>query len=99
MSASSEFLTAYQAALNAIESGKAVVNSTFKKVGDASSTLCDINQRASQVQNMTVIRNKGGEVIGYDYKYTTPQLPDTSMMEINSNSDTGMYATGGGGLC
>lgn len=97
MSTSSESLAAYQAALNAVESGKAAVNSVFKKVGDASSTLCDVNQRASQVQNMTVIRNKGGDVIGYDYRYTTPQQPDTSMMEIDSNSDNGMYATGGGG--
>lgn len=97
MSLSNESLAAYRAALNAIESGKAAVDSVFKKAGDVSPTLCDVNQRASQVQNMTVVRNKGGEVIGYDYKYTTPQSPDTSMMEINSNSDSGMYATGGGG--
>ena len=97
MSASSESLAAYQAALNAVQSGKAAVNNTFKQVGNASPTLCDVNQRVSQVQNMTVVRNKGGEVIGYDYKYTSPAQPDTSMMEINSNSDTGMYATGGGG--
>lgn len=97
MSASAESLAAYQAALNAIESGKAAVDSVFKKAGDASSTLCDVNQRASQVQNMTVVRNRSGEVIGYDYRYTTPTQPDTSMMEINSNSDSGMYSTGGGG--
>lgn len=97
MSASSESLAAYQAALTAVESGKAAVNSVFKQVGEASPTLCNINQKASQLQNMTVVRNKGGDVIGYDYKYTTPQLPDTSMMEVNSNTDTGLYATGGGG--
>ena len=97
MSTSSESLAAYQIALNAIESGKAAVNSTFKKVGDASPTLCDVNQKASQIQNMTVVRNKGGDVIGYDYRYTTPTQPDTSMMEVNSNTDNGWYATGGGG--
>lgn len=73
------------------------VNDKYKNIGDASSTLCDINNTVNLVPDSSVIRNVGGDVIGYDYKYTTPKLPDIGIMEIDSNTDSGMYATGGGG--
>lgn len=71
----------------------------YNEVGRAAPTLCDINSIASQVTNMTVVRNNNGDVIGYDYIYTGPDTPDTTAMGVDSNADSGSFgsATGGGG--
>lgn len=87
----------YDSAIQSIINNNSTVNDKYKQVGNAATTNCDINQIVSQVQNMTVVRNRGGEVIGYDYKYTPPKQPDTSVIGIDSNADNGQYATGGGG--
>lgn len=87
----------YQYVLNAIMNAETDVNDQYKRVGDASSTLCDINNTVNQINNMTVVYNRGGDVIGYDYIYTTPDIPDPSIIGVDSNTDNGWYATGGGG--
>lgn len=71
----------------------------YNEVGRAATTLCDVNSIASQVTNMTVVRNNNGDVIGYDYIYTGPDTPDTTAMGVDSNADSGSFgsATGGGG--
>ena len=88
---------AYDAVLKAIQDSGTAVDDKYKAIGDASTTLCDVNQTVSQIPDASVVRNRDGDVIGYDYKYTSPQLPDTSIMEVDSNTDNGWYATGGGG--
>ena len=87
----------YQAVLDAISDAETDVDNQYKKVGDASSTLCDINNTISQINNMSVVYNRGGDVIGYDYVYTSPDIPDPSIIGVDSNADNGWYATGGGG--
>ena len=87
----------YDAVLQALQDGGVVVDDKYKAIGDAASTLCDVNQTVSQIPDASVVRNRDGDVIGYDYKYTGPKLPDTSIMEVDSNTDTGWYASGGGG--
>lgn len=89
----SEYSEVVQGILDSLDD----VDDKYKTIGDASTTLCDINNTVNQIPDSSVIRNVGGDVIGYDYKYTTPKLPDTEIMEIDSNTDSGMYATGGGG--
>jgi len=71
----------------------------FQKVNAGASTLCDVNQIVNYNPNMTVVRDNGGRVLGYDYKYTGPVAPNTPALDVNSNNDTGSYgyATGGGG--
>lgn len=63
----------------------------YKKVSRSASTLCDVNQAVSYNPNMSVVRNNGGVVIGYDYKYTGPTKPNTDALDVNSNNDTGLY--------
>lgn len=87
----------YQAVLDAIADAETDVDNQYKRVGDASSTLCDINNTISQINNMSVVYNRGGDVIGYDYVYTSPDIPDPSIIGVDSNADNGWYATGGGG--
>lgn len=91
--------TNYDAAIKAIQDAQQSVNSKYKAIGDASSTLCDINQTIIQVPDASAVRNRGGDVIGYDYKYTTPELPDVGIIGVDSNTDTGTFpeASGGGG--
>lgn len=91
--------TSYDEAVQAILDAQQVVDSKYKAIGDASSTLCDINQTMVQIPDGSVTRNRGGDVIGYDYKYTTPQLPDIGIIGVDSNTDTGSFpeASGGGG--
>ena len=88
---------AYDAVLKAIQDSGTAVDDKYKAIGDASTTLCDVNQTVSQIPDASVVRNRDGDVIGYDYKYTSPQLPNTGIMEVDSNTDNGWYATGGGG--
>lgn len=88
---------AYDAVLQALQDGGVVVDDKYKAIGDAATTLCDVNQTVSQIPDASVVRNRDGDVIGYDYKYTGPKLPDIGIMEVDSNTDNGWYATGGGG--
>lgn len=91
--------TNYDAAIRAIQDAQQAVDSKYKAIGDASPTLCDVNQTIVQIPDGSVTRNRGGDVIGYDYKYTTPQLPDIGIIGVDSNTDTGAFpeASGGGG--
>lgn len=89
----------YDETLQVIVDSQPEVDSRYKAIGDAAVTNCDINQVMSNVTNATVVRNHGGSVIGYDYRYTHPTSPDTAVINIDSNSDSGSFgtATGGGG--
>ena len=91
--------TNYDAAIQAIQDAQQAVDGKYKAIGDASPTLCDVNQTIVQIPDSSVTRNRGGDVIGYDYKYTTPQLPDIGIIGVDSNTDTGSFpeASGGGG--
>lgn len=92
-------LSNFEEVASEIEEGVSGSDTKYNEVGRAASTLCDINQIASQVTNMTVVRNNNGDVIGYDYVYTGPDKPDTTAMGVDSNADGGSFgtATGGGG--
>ena len=72
----------------------------FQNVSKSASTLCDINQVVNYNPNMIVVRNGGGNVVGYDYKYNPPAPSNPDSLGVNSNNDTGSYgyATGGGGF-
>ena len=89
----------YMQAAQRIKDASPAVDNDYKQIGDAAATLCDINQTLVYNPNMTVVRNRGGDVIGYDYKYTSPIPPNGVAIDINSNNDTGTYGgvTGGGG--
>lgn len=91
--------TNYDAAIQAIQNAQQAVDSKYKAIGEASSTLCDVNQTIIQVPDGSVTRNRDGDVIGYDYKYTTPELPDIGIIGVDSNTDSGAFpeASGGGG--
>lgn len=91
--------TNYDAAIQAIQDAQQAVDSKYKAIGDASSTLCDVNQTIVQIPDASVTRNRDGDVIGYDYKYTTPELPDIGIIGVDSNTDSGAFpeASGGGG--
>lgn len=91
--------TNYDAAIQAIQDAQQAVDSKYKAIGEASSTLCDVNQTIIQVPDGSVTRNRDGDVIGYDYKYTTPELPDIGIIGVDSNTDSGAFpeASGGGG--
>ena len=91
--------SSYDEAIQAILDAQTDVDNKYKSIGNASSTLCDVNQTMLQIPDGSVVRNRGGEVIGYDYKYTTPQLPDIGIISVDSNTDSGSFGehTGGGG--
>lgn len=91
--------TNYDAAIQAIQDAQQAVDSKYKAIGEASPTLCDVNQTIIQIPDGSVTRNRSGEVIGYDYKYTTPELPDIGIIGVDSNTDSGAFpeASGGGG--
>lgn len=91
--------SSYDEAIQAILDAQTDVDNKYKSIGNASSTLCDVNQTMLQIPDGSVVRNRGGEVIGYDYKYTTPQLPDIGIIAVDSNTDSGTFGehTGGGG--
>lgn len=89
----------YDAIIEKIRNAQSATDAQYKKISDNSTTPCDINQTMEN-NNMLVIRNNNGDIVGYDYKYTYPNQPNTSDLEINSNNDKGLYgqATGGGGF-
>lgn len=91
--------TNYDAAIQAIQNAQQAVDGKYKAIGEASPTLCDVNRTIVQIPDGSVTRNRGGDVIGYDYKYTIPQLPDIGIIGVDSNTDTGSFpeASGGGG--
>lgn len=89
--------TDYDSTVSEILDSLSTVDDKYVSVGNAASTLCDLNGVVDNIPNGAVIRNRNGDIIGYDYTYTNPQAPNTSLMEVDSNTDTGMYATGGGG--
>lgn len=95
----------YDESLQVIVDSQPEVDARYKEIGEAATTNCDINQVVSNITNASVIRNHGGSVIGYDYRYTHPSTPDTSVINVDSNTDSGSFgeasgsggATGGGG--
>ena len=91
--------SSYDEAVQAILDAQTDVDNKYKSIGNASSTLCDVNQTMLQIPDGSVVRNRGGEVIGYDYKYTTPKLPDIGIITVDSNTDSGTFgeSEGGGG--
>lgn len=89
----------YDETLQVIVDSQPEVDSRYKAIGEAAATNCDINQVMSNVTNAAVIRNHGGSVVGYDYRYTHPTSPDTAIINVDSNTDSGSFgvASGGGG--
>lgn len=87
----------YDEVVQKIIDSKPAVEEEYKKAGNAASTLCDINGTFVQIPGAAVVRDNGGNVIGYDYRYTGPNLPDTDIINVDSNTDSGWYAEGGGG--
>ena len=84
-----EYLDVISRALENIEGSE----EGFQQINRSASTLCDVNQVMNYNPNMSVVRNNGGVVIGYDYKYTGPKKPNTDALDVNSNNDTGYYGT------
>lgn len=87
----------YNSVLQRVADSLNDVDNEYKRTSSKASTLCDVNQTVNYNTNIQVVRNRGGNVVGYDYKYTTPSLPSIVGMQIDSNNDHGWYATGGGG--
>jgi hypothetical protein len=89
----------YDAIVERIKAAGTSVDEGYKAASNAASTLCDVNQTMEYNPNITVVRNGGGEVIGYDYKYTAPTTPNDTAISVDSNNDHGSFgtATGGGG--
>lgn len=95
----SEQTDAYRKAIEDIIVNYDGANDQYQKIDNAATSPCDVNQIVNNMPNMTVVRDNGGNVIGYDYKYTGPNNVDTTDMEIDSNSGGSSFgtATGGGG--
>lgn len=87
----------YDEVVQKILDSKPAVEEEYKRAGNAATTLCDVNGTFVQIPGASVIRDNGGNVIGYDYRYTGPNLPDTDIINVDSNTDSGWYAEGGGG--
>lgn len=89
----------YDELLQTLKDAQAGSDAEFKKITNAAPSDCDINQIVENSSNVTVVRNNNGDVIGYDNIYTIPNTPNTSDLQVNSNSDHGSYgsAQGGGG--
>lgn len=89
----------YDAVITALQNAQAGSDTEFKKISDSAPSDCDINQIVENSGNITVVRNNNGDIIGYDNIYTIPNSPNTSDLQVNSNSDHGSYgsAQGGGG--
>lgn len=89
----------YEALIQKILENNADVDGEFDKVGEVAQTACDINGIADQL-NISVVRNNGGKVIGYDKPYTYPNEPNLPLMDADSNTDHGIFGHGypGGGF-
>lgn len=91
--------TDYDALIAKLQAAQSGSNAQFNKISNAAPTDCDINQIIENSGDITIVRNNNGDIIGYDNIYTIPSQPDTTDLQVNSNSDTGTYGTarGGGG--
>lgn len=89
----------YDAIVERIKAAGTSVDEGYKAAANAASTLCDVNQTMEYNPNITVVRNGDGDVIGYDYKYTSPSPSNDTAISVDSNNDHGSFgiATGGGG--
>lgn len=89
----------YDAIVERIKAAGTSVDEAYKTASNAASTLCDVNQTMEYNPNITVVRNGDGDVIGYDYKYTSPSPSNDTAINVDSNNDHGSFgtATGGGG--
>ena len=95
----SEQTDAYKQIIDELIANYSGADTQYQKIDDAASSPCDVNQIVNNMPNMTLVRDNGGNVIGYDYKYTGPKSIDTTDMEVDSNSGGSSFgtATGGGG--
>ena len=95
----SEHIDAYKQIIDELIANYSGADAQYQKIDDAASSPCDVNQIVNNMPNMTLVRDNGGNVIGYDYKYTGPKNIDTTDMEVDSNSGGSSFgtATGGGG--
>lgn len=85
----------YDDLVNKINNSLPDSDAQFEKVSNAAASDCDINVILNDVNNMQVVRNNAGEVIGYDYVHTYRSNPNTTEMTIDSNSDEGRFFGGG----
>ena len=95
----SEQTDAYKKIIDELIANYSGADNQYQKIDDAASSPCDVNQIVNNMPNMTLVRDNGGNVIGYDYKYTGPKSIDTTDMVVDSNSGGSSFgtATGGGG--
>lgn len=95
----SEQTDAYRKVIEDLIVNYSGANEQFDKIDSAATSPCDVNQIVNNMPNMTLVHDNGGNVIGYDYKYTGPNNVDTTNMEVDSNSGGASFgtATGGGG--
>ena len=87
----------YEALLRQINDNYDGANAQYQKIDAAAQSLCDVNQMMSNMPNMTVVRDNGGNVIGYDYVYTGPADVNTDDMGVDSNSGGSSFGTASGG--
>lgn len=87
----------YEALLRQINDNYDGANAQYQKIDAAAQSLCDVNQMMVNMPNMTVVRDNGGNVIGYDYVYTGPANVNTDDMEVDSNSGGSSFGTASGG--
>jgi len=87
----------YEALLRQINDNYDGANAQYQKIDAAAQSLCDVNQMMVNMPNMTVVRDNGGNVIGYDYVYTGPADVNTGDMEVDSNSGGSSFGTASGG--
>ena len=87
----------YEALLRQINDNYDGANAQYQKIDAAAQSLCDVNQMMVNMPNMTVVRDNGGNVIGYDYVYTGPADVNTDDMEVDSNSGGSSFGTASGG--
>ena len=85
----------YDDLINKINNSLPDSDAQFEKVSDAAASDCDINAILNNVNNMQVVLNNAGEVIGYDYVHTYRSSPNTREMSIDSNTDEGRFFGGG----
>lgn len=81
----------YDEVVQKILDSRPAVEEEYKKAGNAATTLCDINGTFVQIPGAAVVRDNGGNVIGYDFRYTGPNSPNTDIINVDSNTDSGLY--------